>query len=219
MTNEELILARLDRLERQLAPIAETARAFQELKVDLAPRLNEAAHAMITELADVEADFQLEDLLFFLKKALRNVKNFNFSLDQLKNLIDFALTAEPLLKSSIPQVIFWMDELERNGVFRLLQAGVATLKQIGSQYTAEELEHLGEGLVRLLEIVQKLNNTETLAFLERASDLPAAVDLQRVKDVGPFAFLGALGDPRARAGLGVLLELTRALAALKPQNG
>ncbi len=89
-----------------------------ELREELAPRVNEAVQALIVEMADVEADFQIEDLVFLIKKTMRNTKNLNFLLDQLKNLIDFALTAEPLLKSSVPQLISYVDHLEQHGVFR-----------------------------------------------------------------------------------------------------
>lgn len=116
MTTEELILDRLDRLESQIAPLTASAKALGELREELAPRVNEAVQALIVELADVEADFQLEDLLFLIKKMMRNIRNLDFALDQMKNLIDFALTAEPLLKSSVPQVISFLDDLEQRGV-------------------------------------------------------------------------------------------------------
>jgi len=69
MNHEEMIIARLERLERQIMPMAETARAVGELRAELAPRVNEAVHALILELADVEADFQLEDPLFLSKRS------------------------------------------------------------------------------------------------------------------------------------------------------
>ena len=115
MTTEQMILDRLDRLESQIAPLTASAKAIGELREELAPRVNEAVQALIVELADVEADFQLEDLVFLLKKMMRNIKNLNFVLDQMKNLIDFALTAEPLFKSSVPQAIAYLDDLERQG--------------------------------------------------------------------------------------------------------
>jgi len=75
MTNEEKILERLERLEKKIDPISESAASVKELKMELAPRVNEAVHYFIEELADIEADFQLEDLIFFCKKALRTGKN------------------------------------------------------------------------------------------------------------------------------------------------
>ena len=167
MNNEALILDRLERLERAIAPVTDSANSVKELKEQLTPRVNEAVQALIVELADVEADFQLEDLTFFIKKLMRNVKNFTFLLEQLKNLIDFAQAVEPLLKTTVPHVISAFDELEQKG---------------------------------LLGLVTKF---------------PAKVDLSQAQEVGLFGMLQALRDKEIRQGLGVLLELTRGLSAVK----
>ncbi len=66
MTSEEQLIQRLDRMESEIRDVAESARAVKELRDQLAPRVNEAVHALIVELADIEEDFQLEDLVFFL---------------------------------------------------------------------------------------------------------------------------------------------------------
>jgi len=112
MTNEELILQRLDRIEAQLAPVSESTRSISELKEDIAPLLNEAFKVLIRELGDVESAFQLEDLMIFLKRGLRSVRNLTYALEQLENLIDLFTTAEPLLKSTVPQIIHYLDSLE-----------------------------------------------------------------------------------------------------------
>jgi uncharacterized protein YjgD (DUF1641 family) len=200
-----------------VAPLAESARALDELREELAPRVNEAVHSLIAELADVEADFQLEDLLFLLKKTMRNIRNFSFALDQLKNLTDFALTAEPLMKSTVPQVIFYLDELEQKGVFRLINFSIDVLKQIGTSYSDEQMQELGAGLVRLISILHKLTRPEALDLLERAADIPARVDLSTAKPVGMWGLMGALSDPQVKQGMGVLMALTRGLAAMQPE--
>jgi uncharacterized protein YjgD (DUF1641 family) len=215
MTTEQMILDRLDRLEAQIAPLNASAKAIGELREELAPRLNEAVQALIVELADVEADFQLEDLLFLIKKIMRNVKNLNFVLDQMKNLIDFVLTAEPLLKSSVPQAISYLDDLEQRGVFRLLGTSIEVLKKVGDSYSTEDLQQIANGLVRLAGILKKLTAAEALDLLERLADLPSRVNVSDAQAVGPWGMLRGMGDPQVQQGLGVLLELTRGLAVLK----
>lgn len=215
MNQDALILDRLDRLEQEIAPMADSARSISELKEELAPRVNEAVKALIEELADIEADFQLEDLLFLMKKALRNVRNLSYSLDQLKNLIDFTLTAEPLLKSTVPQVIFYMDELEQQGVFRLLNSSMDIIKKIAETYTTEDIAQIGDGLVKLLGTVKKLTTPDALELLDRAAEVPAHVDFSRAKPAGAWGMLWGMGNPEVKKGLGVLLELTKGLAVLK----
>ncbi|MCP4689072.1 MAG: hypothetical protein GY859_13545, partial [Desulfobacterales bacterium] len=156
MKNEEIILERLDRLEKQIAPIAGSARAVGELREELGPRVNEAVQALIGQLEEVESDFQLEDLLYLIKKAMRNVNNLSYSLDQLKNIIDFVNTAEPLFKTTVPQAILFLDELERMGVFNIFRICMDTLKRISETYTAEDMEQFGNGLVLLLGVAKKL---------------------------------------------------------------
>lgn len=218
MTTEQMIMDRLDRLENQIAPLTASAKAIGELREELAPRVNEAVQALIVELADVEADFQIEDLVFLLKKMMRNIKNLHFVLDQMKNLIDFALTAEPLFKSTVPQVISYLDDLERQGVLRLLGAGMEVLRKVGASYSAEELQQTADGMVRLAGILKKLTAPEALDLLERSADLPSRVNIAGAQVVGPWGMLRGMGDPHVQQGLGVLLELTKGLAVLKTQQ-
>jgi uncharacterized protein YjgD (DUF1641 family) len=217
MKNEEIILDQLDQLKHEIAPVAASARSFQELREELAPRVNEAVKALIIELADIEADFQLEDLLFLIKKTLRNVRNFTFSLDQLKNIIDFVLIAEPLFKSTVPQVILYLDDLEQKGVFNYLASLLNLIKKIAETYTVEDMEEVGDGLVKLLGIVKKLLTPEALEFLDKAAEVPSRVDLSGAKSVGPFSMLWACGRKDVKEGLGVLLELTKGMGSLRGQ--
>jgi hypothetical protein len=215
MTTDANIAERLERLERQMAQIAGTARAVGELRDEMAPRVSEAIQALIRQLADVEADFQLEDLLLLVKKLMRNVRNLSFALDQLKNLIDFALTAEPLLKSSVPQFIQYLDELERDGVWRWLSLGLDVLRRVGSTYTAAEMHQIGDGAVRLVGILKTLCTGNSLDLMERAAGLPDRLNLAQATELSPGAMLRALGDAQLRQGLSVALELTRGLAQLR----
>lgn len=215
MNQDALILDRLDRLEQEISPMADSARSISELREELAPRVNEAVKVLIEELADIEADFQLEDLLFFMKKALRNIRNLTYSLDQLKNLIDFFLTAEPLLKSTVPQVILYMDELEKKGVFTLLKISIDIIKEIAETYTTEDMMQIGDGLVKLLGIVKKLTTPDALELLDRAAEVPSRVDLSQAKPAGAWGMLWRMGNPEVKEGLGVLLQLTKGLAVLK----
>lgn len=190
MNTEEKILERLDRLEAKITPIAESAAAMTELKEELAPRVNEAVQALIIELADVEADFQLEKLLHLIKKTMRHMDNFSVALDLLNMLIDFAVNVEPLLKTSVPMAISYLDELEQKNVLKMLNAGLEVLKGVTSQYTPEDIERITQGLA----------------------------NIKTAPEAGPMTLIKAMNDPEIRQGLGVALELTRALSTIRPSS-
>ena len=214
MNDTTLIMERLDRIEAQLTPLTASAGAIRDLRDEMGPRVNELVNALIVELADVESDFQLENLLFLIKKAMRNVNNFSFVLDQLKNLIDFALTAEPLMKTTVPQMIFFLDDLEQKGVFRLFRFLVEALGNIGDEFTEEDLEQISQGLVRLTGILKKMTTPEALDLLERTAELPGRIDIDRVEPFSPGDLLTLFKDREMRKGVGVALALTKSLGTL-----
>ena len=215
MTNEELILERLDRIEAQLAPIAVTAGGISELREDLIPLSGQAFRLLIRELEDVESSFQLEDLMALLKRSLRSIKHIIYSLEQLENIVDFAETVEPLLKSAVPQAINYLDDLEQRGVLRVITAMLDVRAKIAAAYSPEDIDQIGDGAVVALGLAKKLADPKAAEFLEKMASLPSKIDLANAKPVGPFGMLGALGSKQARQGLGVLMELTKAMGGLK----
>jgi len=219
MTNEELILERLDRIEAQLAPIAVTAGGISELREDLIPLSGQAFRLLIRELEDVESGFQLEDLMVLLKRSLRSIKHVTFSLEQLENIVDFVATIEPLLKSAVPQVINYLDDLEQRGVLRVITAMLDVRAKIAAAYSPEDIDEIGDGAVVALGLAKKLSDPKAAVFLEQMAALPSKVDLANAKPVGPLGMLGALGSKQAREGLGVLIELTKAMGELKNGGG
>ena len=215
MTTEEQILERLDRIEAQLAPISASAKGLNELREDLIPLSGQAFRLLIRELEDVESGFQLEDLLALMKRSLRSVKHLQFGLEQLENIVDFVLTVEPLLKSAVPQLVNYLDDLEQKGVLRIIQSTLDVRAKIAASYSPEDVEQIGDGLVALLGMAQKLSDPKAQAFLNKMAALPSKVDLEKAKPIGPFGMLGALSSKEARQGLGVLMELTKAMGGLK----
>ncbi|MEJ2365773.1 MAG: DUF1641 domain-containing protein [Deltaproteobacteria bacterium] len=219
MNNEQVIMEQLDHLGQEIATLTDSARSLRELRDDLSPRVNETVKVLIEQLAEIEADVQFEDLVALLKNLMRNVRNLGWSVDQLKNLIDFLRTVEPLLKSAVPQAIIYLDKLERQGVFRVVASMMGVLEKIAETYTPEDIEQIENGLVPLVGVAKKLTTPEALNLLDKAAEVPSRVDLSQAKAVGPFGMLFALGNSEVKQGMGVVLELTKALSLLKNGEG
>jgi len=219
MNNEQVIMEQLDHLGQEIATLTDSANSLRELRDDLSPRVNETVKVLIEQLAEIEADVQFEDLVALLKNLMRNVRNLGWSVDQLKNLIDFLRTVEPLLKSAVPQAIIYLDKLERQGVFRVFASMMGVLEKISETYTPEDIEQIENGLVPLVGVAKKLTTPEALNLLDKAAEVPSRVDLSQAKAVGPFGMLFALGNSEVKQGMGVVLELTKALSLLKNGDG
>lgn len=219
MTNEELILKRLDAIEAKMDPMLRERQKWDEFKEDLIPLQHQAVQLIIEHLQEVEPGFQLEDLLLLVKQAMRNTPHFLFALKAFTNIIEFINDMEPLLKSSVPKMIEHLDELEQKGVFRIIKAMMDVRAKVAAQYDHTDIEQIGDGLVAMLSLAKKMSDPQTLAFLEQAAALPGQVDLKKAEKIGPLRLLGKGFDPEVQEGLGVLLELTKALATMKNNEG
>jgi uncharacterized protein YjgD (DUF1641 family) len=215
MTNEELILERLDRIESQIAPLSETAMSMTELKNDLMAMAQPVSRSLIKDLESVESAFQLEDLGVLSKRMLRSVKHIIYALDQLENIIDFVTTIEPVLRLTVPQLIEYLNGLEERGVFRIIKATYDIRAKIATEYTAEDIDQIGDGLVALLGLAKKSSDPQFIKLLENLAEVGTSLDLSKSKDVGPFGFFSACSGAESKRGLGVLLELTKAMGGLK----
>jgi len=211
MAEDQRIIEEIEALRAEVAPLTQAARSVENLRRDLAPRVEEAVRALIVELAEVESDFQMEDLLALVKKSMRNVRTFSKALDQLGSFINLADNLEPLVRQSVPVWINTLEELESKGVFTVLKGLLSVMEKVSAAYGQEDIERMGDGVVVLMGLARNLGEPGAAGLLARLSEVPGRVRLENVREAGPMALLGALSDPEIRRGLGLALELTRAM--------
>jgi uncharacterized protein YjgD (DUF1641 family) len=215
MSNDEQLMARLAGIEEQLRMLVKSQESAAELRKDLTPLIGSTFRIMMQELGEVEFGFQLEDFFALLKRGLRSVKNITYALEQLENVIELWKAMEPLMKSSVPNLIKYLDNLERQGVFRTYKAMLEVRAKVASHYGPDEIAAMGEGFVLILSLLKKLSQPETVQFINRLFDLPLEAHLEEAQPLGPLGALAALGHAETRQGIGVMLQLTKALGKLK----
>lgn len=103
-------------------------------------------------------------------------------------------------------------------VIRSLEAVVNTYAKLALTYTPEDIEAIGDGFVRMHGIVKKFSDPRVIEFLDRLTDVPAQVNLEAARPVGPLGMPFRMMNQECREGLGVALELTRALGRMKSKG-
>lgn len=195
MTNEELLLERLARIEERLEGVGRVEKQLEvfarpwetltDLGKDLSILMDPAAKRLTEELVEVEIGFQLEDFFALLKRLLPSLKYVSWAMEQLENFVDWWADMEPILKVAVPKMIDRLDVLEQQQVFK---------------------------------VFGKLFSGEMLQFMDRLAEVALATRLEEAKPVGPMGLLWQMRSPECRQGLGVLLELTRALERMRPES-
>lgn len=229
MSGEDLILerlavieeklSRLTALEQRLDEFARPWDSLADLGRDASLLVGPAAKLLTEELAEVETGFQLEDILNMLKQLLLSFRHLTWALEQLENLIDLWHDLEPLLKVGVPHLIDKLDELEQQGIFRINRAMVGMYAKLAANYSPEDIEAIGDGFVRMHGLIKKLADPAMIDFLERLSNLPAEINLAAAKPTGPVGLVFRMMNRECRRGLGVAVEMTKALGKLPAPLG
>jgi uncharacterized protein YjgD (DUF1641 family) len=215
MSKEDLILEKLGKIEAELAVMREAREPMDDLIRDLNPIMKQALYALIKEFKDVEDSFQLEDLMPLFKKLLVNVKNLTWALESLETIIDMWHTMEPMMKSALHNTVRYLGTLEQKGVFRTYEAMLEVRGKIAQHYGPEDIQAMGDSFVVLIGLLKKMSDPKMLELLEKLTDMPANIDLANAKPVGMFGVVGALSNSEFKDGIGVAMEMVKALGKLK----
>lgn len=104
-------------------------------------------------------------------------------------------------------------------VIHSIEAVVDMYAKLASVYKPEDIDSIGDGFVRMHGIVKKFADPKVIDFLDRLSDVPAKVDLTEARPVGPIGMMFRMMGKETKQGLGVALELTKALGKVTSGNG
>jgi len=187
-----LLHEKVDRLTTQMLILTEQAelqqrrsQEFDELKADLIPIGNQLVNLAITELEEIGAEFSLEDLLFLLKRVLRNTHLILTMMDRVEALMGLADEVDLLGKQVFSAAVEALDRLEQGGLFDQARDMFDTLSQTSTladlngallalqlpadeEFSAPSLFSLMRefrkpetrtGMYRLLKVLQSLGTT------------------------------------------------------------
>ena len=170
---------KIDTLSEQMAYLTEQAesqqrraREFEELKADLLPIGNQLVSLTIQELEEIGTDFELEDLLYLLKRVLRNTSLILAMMDRFEALMGMADEVELLGKQVFSTVVEELDRLESNGTF---SQGGELLRSLSDGETLADLNRVLQGFrtepegppPSLFSILKEVNRPELRRGLGR----------------------------------------------------
>ena len=177
---------KLDYLTAQFEAQRQQQQSMRELMDDAVPIVNHVIKLSIDELAEVGNDFELNDLLFLIKRVLRDTRMLVGLLDQLEAVAELAEEGQQMGKRIFHQVTMELDRLEREGYFGFARAGIKVAERLVHDHKPEDLESLG---IRVADTLKE-ETPEKVSF---------------------FALLRAMGDPKVRRGLYRSLNLLKAI--------
>jgi len=204
---------KLDILGEQMHQYQVRQREIQELKNDLTVIGKDIFNAAVEELNDVAPYFDTNDLIFLLKKLLRNIRNINKVLTQLESAEDLFNDLKPLSKKIFNDSLETLDELDRKGYFEFLKELFKIIDTIITSFTIDDVRLLRENITSILLTVKSMTQPEMLSTINNALGFFRKMDIEIGKEeISYFAMLKQLKDPEVKRGLVFMLQFVKSMA-------
>lgn len=221
----DLLAAQIEAQQQQITLLVQAAQVqqrqleeFEELKRDVAPIVNHMIKLTIEELAEVNSDFQVEDLLFMLKRLLRDTRMLGEGLNRLEMMMELYDESQVLGKRIFQQAVHELDRMERTGYFAFARGGMRILERIVTEFSEEDVQALGDNIVLILNTVKDMTQPEILHFV-RNTLLVAEGEVEKPVDSSVLGLLRQMRDPEVRRGLALTLRVLHVIGAQASSNG
>ena len=238
MTNEEKILARLDELTAEVREAKQAIQPYVELKQDMKPLVNDMVISAVGKLSGLDRRFDLEDVGDMIGQLLISSKNMTEALKSLNKFMEFKKDFEPYskdlftelseqlqstlhgfepenLQELIRQFIVNMgnmaEGLKMLGSLMDMKSDAGTLSKLAFNESVERLERLKQrGTFETFE--------QVLGMTERVGSKMQQVDFEKIEPIrGIWGMISAMKRPEVQEGLGILIELSTVMTALKKE--
>jgi uncharacterized protein YjgD (DUF1641 family) len=182
---------KLDTLMAHMAEEQKRQQAMNELRDDMLPIANHMIKLTIDELAEIGTEFRGEDLLFLVKRLLRNTHLLIKLVDQLEGLMGIADEVDLLGKQVFNQAVMQLDSLEQRGYFSLAREGMQVVDQVVGELAPEDVHALGDVIVKSIQ---------------------AAKEPTPEKAPSMLALARQMNDPQVRTGMARMLNVVKAIS-------
>jgi uncharacterized protein YjgD (DUF1641 family) len=206
----DLLTGQVSYLTEQLEAQHNRQLEMVELRKDFMPIANDMVRIAIDELADIGNDFQAEDLLFLLKRVLRNTNNFITMLDRLEGVMGLADETKLLGHQVFDTTVETLAELEQKGYFDLLRGLGYITERIVDEFGEDDVRALGDNIVTILTTVKNMTQPEVLSIANQAVE--AIQDQPSDQEITTWGLIREFSDPKVRKGMARMLNLVKAMA-------
>ena len=215
--NIDLLHQKIDKLTTQVAYLTEQAEIqqrrqleFNEFKQDMIPIANHMIKLTIDELAEIDPEFELADLLYLMKRILRNMPLILSMFDRFEAVMGITDEVELLGKQVFSTVVENLDQMEHDGYFSFAREGWGIVERIVNEFSEDDVKALGDNVVTILTTVRNMIQPEIMTMANNAigaiQEIPPETETPSV-----LSLLRELSNQETRRGMARMINLLQVL--------
>ncbi len=205
----ELLHQKIDFLTEQVMITQRRQKEMEELRHDLTPIASDLFKTAVEELDEISPYFSYEDLIFLVKKLLRNTRTLVALFEKMESATDFFKDAVPLSQAVFQSALENFDTMERKGYFAFMQGARKVIDEIVTSFSEEDVKQFGENVVLILNTVKQLTQPEMLNAIQNALNIYKNIDVKPPEKISIFGLVKELNSPEVRKGIATGLAILK----------
>ncbi len=218
MDNNDLI-KRMDELDRKMDMILDIVNhqkmkteEVNDLIADITIVGKDIYDSAVEELENQRIELHPEDMRELGIGLLRNIKNFNQALSLFESANDFVKDAQPIVHDVVLDMIQKFNEYDKKGYFDKLSEFGKVVDNAVSHFTVDDIRHLADNIVTLLETVKSLTTPEFQKLINNALKVFETVQGEKIPEYSVFRMMRELNKPEMKRAMGFMVTFMKGMS-------
>ena len=186
-------------------------KEMEDLKDDLMRIGTDVFQTAVVELDEMHDSVNSGDILFLLKKLLRNVNNITKTFELLENVKGFFEDFSPISRELILDSMKNLDAFDRKGYFDFVKELKNVADNVVTSFSVDDVKALGDNIVTILNTVKSLTQPDMLNSINNAVSVYKKLDIEVAEEISVFTLIKRLNKPEVRRGMAFGLKFLESL--------
>lgn len=151
-------------------------------------------------------------------RLLSNIDNIDKALELFESLSDLAKDVMPIVNEVIIDTTKKMDELDARGYFYFIKELGLIFDNIITHFSREEVHHLAENVVTILETVKTLTQPEMMNAVNNAVKVFGNLNTTDVPEYSVWKLMREINQPEMKKTIGFMVTYMKSLSGNNMSN-
>lgn len=218
--NEKNLDIRIDALDNKLDLVLEYIRQ-QRLKSEVVEDLisdisivgKDIYDASVKELENQSIAIDPDQLRLLGINLVKNIGNFNDILILFGSILDFLKELGPIANELIIDLTKKLHELESRNYFAFFSEFARVLDHVVQNFTPEDIRHLADNIVLIMQTVKNVTQPEILNALNHAVNVYGSVEKESIPQYSMWKVLKEMKTPEMKSAMGFMITFMKNLTS------
>jgi len=218
--NEKNIDIRMDALDHKLDLVLEyinqqriKSEVVEDLISDISIVGKDIYDTSVKELENQSIEIDPDQLRLLGLNLVKNIGNFNNVMVLFGSVLDLLKELGPIANEMIIDLTKKLHELETRNYFAFFSELARVLDHVVQNFTPEDIRHLAENIVLIMQTVKNITQPEILTALNHAVKVYGSVGKETIPQYSIWKVLKEMKTPEMKSAMGFMITFMKNLTS------